>query len=140
MGSGTNNWASWFTAEHGVVYASTITTTNGISNSGDIYALQSSNGALIWHDEVTQGSPFDALLINGVIYLGTDVGSGNSALYALRASDGSMLWNYPVAGISVTALMLDGTTLYAGVANGMVYALQANSGAIRWHYQTDVGF
>jgi outer membrane protein assembly factor BamB len=140
MGSGTNNWASWFTAEHGVVYASTITATNGTSNSGDIYALQSSDGALIWHDVVTQGSPFDALLVNGVIYFGTDVGSGNSALYALRASDGSMLWNYPVAGISVTALMLDGTTLYAGAANGMVYALQANSGAIRWHYQTDVGF
>jgi outer membrane protein assembly factor BamB len=140
MGNGSNGWANWFTVEPGVVYASTITATNGPSGSGDIYALQSSDGALIWHDEVTQGSLFDALLINGVIYLGTDVGSGNSALYALRASDGFMLWNYPVAGTSVNALMLDGSTLYAGAANGMVYALQANSGAIRWHYQTYLGF
>jgi outer membrane protein assembly factor BamB len=140
MGNASSSWANVFTVDPGIVYGTTITSTNGETNNGDIYALQSSNGALIWHDEIAQASPFDALLTNGVIYLSTFTASGNSALYALRAADGSMLWNYPVAASSITTAMLYGSTLYAGATNGMVYALQAKTGAIQWHYQTDVGF
>jgi outer membrane protein assembly factor BamB len=140
MGSGSSTWASWFAVERGVVYGASITSTNSESNAGDIYALQASNGTLIWHDELTQAQPYYTLLANGVIYLGTDVGSGNSALYALRVGDGSMLWSYPAAGSPVTMVMRDGPMLYVGAANGMVYALQAGTGAIKWHYQTDVGF
>lgn len=138
IGSGSSTWANWFSVERGVVYGASINATGGQINTGNIYAFQASNGALIWRDAVTQAQPSVALLNNGVIYLGTGVDSGISVLYALRTGDGSLLWNYPVAGTAVTTVTLDGSMLYISAANGMVYALQTSSGAIRWHYQTDV--
>ncbi len=137
LGNGPESWTSWFSVEHGVVYASAFNTTSTGTDEGYIYALQSSNGSILWHDQLN-ATPYSALLANGVIYLSTTIGSYAGALYALRMSDGSLLWNYPIAGSMYNAPVLDGTTLYVGAANGMAYALQAENGALLWHYLTQV--
>ena len=137
LGNGPVSWTNWFSVEHGVVYASAFNTTATGLDEGYIYALQSSNGSVLWHDQLN-ATPFNGLLANGVIYLSTTIGSFSGALYALRMSDGSQLWNYHIAGIMLDAPALLGTTLYATAANGMVYALQAGNGALLWHYLTKV--
>jgi len=136
LGDGPVSWTNWFSAGHGVVYASSFNST-ATGDDGQIYALQSTNGSVLWHDQLN-ATPYSGLLANGVIYLSTTIGSYSGAMYALRMSDGSMLWNYHTSGIMLDAPALDGTTLYAGAANGMVYALQAGNGALRWHYLTQV--
>ncbi len=137
MNNGGNSWASWFSAENGVVYASAANA-EGMTGAGDIYALQSSNGSVLWHDKL-QASPSGALLANGVIYLSTTNNSGTGAVYAVRAHDGSLLWNYPIASSLFAAPVLDGNAVYVGATNGMAYALQADNGGIVWHYLTQVG-
>jgi len=137
MNNGANSWASWFSVENEVVYASAVNP-GGASNTGNIYALQSSNGSLLWQDKLNT-SPAGGLLANGVIYLSTSSDSVNGALYAVRTSDGSLLWNYPTSGSLFAAPVLDGNALYIGANNGMAYALRADNGAIQWHYLTGVG-
>src|SRR6202022_2133315 len=44
MGTGDSTWANWFSVARGVVYGASITSTNGATNAGDIYALHASNG------------------------------------------------------------------------------------------------
>ena len=138
MNNGANSWASWLGVENGVVYADAITDTTGSQGQGDIYALQSSNGSVLWHVKLNR-SPDNALLANGTIYLSTSAGSSDGTVYALRAHDGSLLWDYPTSGSVFAAPVLDGTTVYVGAANGMAYALRADNGRIVWHYLTQVG-
>jgi outer membrane protein assembly factor BamB len=107
------------------------------NHKGYIYALQSTNGSLLWHDQLN-ATPYSALLANGNIYLSTTIGSYAGAAYAVRMSDGSLLWNYPISGSMYNAPVLDGTTLYVGATNGMAYALQADNGTLLWHYLTQV--
>lgn len=136
MNNGANSWASWFSEEHGVVYASAVNT-GSASSTGNIYALQSSNGSVLWQDKLN-ASPSGGLLANGVIYLSTSSDSGAGALYAVRISDGSLLWNYPTSGYLFAAPVLDGNALYIGANNGMAYALRADNGKLLWHYLTDI--
>lgn len=138
MGGGGYSWASWFSVEHGIVYASASAITNDNTSKGDIYAFDSGNGSVLWHDKV-QASPGSALLANGVIYLSSSNSSDVGTVYALRAGNGSLLWNYPISGSVYDAPILNGAVVYVGAANGMVYALQAGNGKLLWHYQTDVG-
>jgi eukaryotic-like serine/threonine-protein kinase len=136
MNNGANSWASWFSVENGVVYASAVNP-GSASNTGSIYALQGSNGSVLWQDKLN-ASPSGGLLANGVIYLGTSSNSGTGALYAVRTTDGSLLWNYPTSGYLFAAPVLDDNALYIGASNGMAYALRADNGAIVWHYLTQV--
>ena len=138
MNNGANSWASWLSVENGVVYASAVTDTSGTTGLGDIYALQSSNGSVLWRDKL-HASPSGALLTNGVIYLSTSSGSLDGAVYAVRTGDGSLLWNYPIAGSMFAAPILDGNTIYIGAGNGMAYALRAGNGGVVWHYLTQTG-
>jgi outer membrane protein assembly factor BamB len=138
LNNGANSWASWLAVENGVVYADAITDTTGSQGQGDIYALQSSNGSVQWHDKL-KASPSGGLLANGVIYLSASNGSDVGAVYTLRARDGSLLWNYPIAGSMFNAPLLDGDAIYIGAGNGMAYALRADDGGVVWHYLTQIG-
>jgi len=138
LNGGANSWAYWLSVENGIVYTSDAIPTNDTTGLGDIYALQSSNGSVLWRDKL-HASPYSALLVNGVIYLGTSSGSLDSAVYAVRTGDGSLLLNYPIAGSMFAAPVLDGNTIYIGAGNGMAYALHAENGRVLWHYLTQVG-
>jgi outer membrane protein assembly factor BamB len=138
MNHGGNSWASWLSVENGVVYASAITDTSGTTSLGDIYALQSSNGSVLWHDKLNM-SPGNALLANGIIYLSTSNGSSNGTVYAVRASDGTLFWDYPISGSMFNTPILDSNSIYVSANNGMAYALRADNGRIVWHYFIQVG-
>jgi outer membrane protein assembly factor BamB len=135
MNNGKNSWASWLSVENGVVYTSANTYTSGTTDQGDIYALQSSNGSVLWHDKLNR-SPSTALLVNDTIYMSTSAGSSDGTIYALRAHDGSLLWDYPILGPVFNPPILDGNTVYIGATDGMVYALRADNGRIVWHFLT----
>jgi outer membrane protein assembly factor BamB len=137
--NGQDSWTDWFSVANGAVYVSAFSATSQ-NSEGDIYALQSGNGAVIWHDQM-QLNPYNAVFANGIIYLSSsDNNSGSGAVYAIRAGDGAYLWSYPISGNVSNAPVLAGKALYIGADNGITYALKAGNGAIMWHFQTDVGF
>ncbi len=141
MRNGEASWVGWLAVDNGMVYVSSFAETSGTAGdeNGDIYGLQRSNGAVIWHDSI-QADSSNALLASGVIYLvGSYNNSSSGVVYALRAGDGAYLWNYSIDGFAYDAPLQSGANLYITVTNGIVYALHTDSGAILWHYQTNVG-
>jgi outer membrane protein assembly factor BamB len=118
MNNGRNSWARWLSVENGVVYTSANTDITGVQGLGDIYALQSSNGAVLWHDKLSR-SPGAALLVNDTIYISTSAGLSDGTVYALHAQDdGSLLWDYPILGPVFNAPILVGTTVFIGATDG----------------------
>jgi outer membrane protein assembly factor BamB len=120
------------TVANGVVYSN--------SADGDVYALNATNGALIWHRQLgttlvppyqLQGLGSGQSVANGVLYLAL-----RNRLYALDANTGATIW-------SVNGVSLGHTT--PAVANGVVFiadgnfvdALNASTGALLWKYLTN---
>lgn len=108
-----------------------------------LYALQASNGQLLWKrsykdlttvgNQTVQIAPYPASDGNA-IYFGTPKG-----IYAWKASDGRQLWSYPVPTTCGTLWGGCGPEV-ATVNHGIVYAyldglyaLNATDGSMRWN-------
>jgi outer membrane protein assembly factor BamB len=107
---------------NGVVYAA----------SGDLLAINSKTGKLIWSYPIgnPQGSDVwdGPSVYNGVVY----VGGSNSTIYALGANNGSLIWSSEVA-LESNISVGDGI-VYLPSADGNLYALDAYSGDELWKY------
>src|SRR6266851_5656658 len=78
-----------------------VTIVNGVTYvgaaDGVVSALRASDGTVLWH-YTTQGSADEQpLVVNGVVYVSTDLDTGVGSVYALRANDGTLLWRYTSA-------------------------------------------
>ena len=65
-------------------------------NIDGAYALRSDNGGILWHKPLGTSQSVDFLpsvVVDGVDYLASNDGRGNSILYALRATDGAEYWH-----------------------------------------------
>src|SRR5260221_7582798 len=90
------------------------------TSSGHFYALQSTTGSVLWHHDDTTTSPSGAVLANGIIYISEYSQDGNDVVYALRTQDGSMLWRHAMGQAVYNTLVLNGLTVYVGMADGSV--------------------
>ncbi len=109
----------------GVVYVS--------SDDNNVYALQASNGALLWSYPVAEAS--SPAVANGVVY----VGSYDHSVYALDARTGVKLWNYITDGVVFSSPTVANGTVYVDSLDSNVYALNASTGALLWKYTTTPG-
>jgi outer membrane protein assembly factor BamB len=103
------------------------------SSDRDVYALDSSTGALLWSFD-TGGDPAEAspAVVDGVVY----VSSLSHKVFALNAATGSLLWSRGVhAGTGSSPSVANGV-VYIGTRQGRVYALNAYTGAVLWSYLT----
>ncbi|MHB8596366.1 MAG: outer membrane protein assembly factor BamB family protein [Ktedonobacteraceae bacterium] len=111
------------TVANGVVYVAATS----------LYALNASNGALLWSDTFSTGASSSPTVINGVIY----IVEGDGNLYALNANDGTQIWHYQI-GMSgnATAPTVSNGVVYVGSSNNSLYALNSTDGSLLWQYQT----
>ena len=116
-----------YTAGGSVTYSSPAIV-NGVvyfgSDGGNVYALNASNGALLWsyaNSGAVQSSPAVA---NGVVYIGSD----DNNLYALNASTGAPLWNYTTGGSVESSPAVANGVVYVGSDDGNVYAFGLTGG------------
>ena len=63
------------------------------SNTGDVYALNASDGTKLWNSTIGEGRLSAPALYDYVLYFGSSDGN----LYALNATNGLELWTYPVS-------------------------------------------
>jgi outer membrane protein assembly factor BamB len=112
----------WNYTAGGTVTYSSPAIVNGVvyfgSDGGNVYALNASNGALLWryaNSGAVQSSPAVA---NGVVYIGSD----DNNLYALNASTGALLWNYTTGGSVESSPAVANGVVYVGSDDGNVYA------------------
>jgi outer membrane protein assembly factor BamB len=133
-------WENQFSAPPYYLGLTSMAVVNGVAyfgsqnandGTGYVYALNASNGCLLWEykaDSYVEGTP---AVVNGVVYAATGFN-----VYALNASTGALIWESGrVGGYSPT------------VANGVVYgcdyltvyALDAGTGALLWQYTPGTG-
>jgi outer membrane protein assembly factor BamB len=117
---------------HGTVYFG--------SGDGNVYALHTASGALMWKfqtGEVVHASP---AIANGILF----IGSWDSYFYALDATTGKEQWRFKTGddpdthnqvGIQSSAAVVDGT-VYFGCRDSNLYALDARTGEKKWAFST----
>jgi formylglycine-generating enzyme required for sulfatase activity/outer membrane protein assembly factor BamB len=104
------------------------------SGDGKLYALNASDGTMIW--EFYAGADIHvkaALSKEGRLYFGT---SGPGAkFFAVGSSDGSKLWEFSTGQTiwSSPAIGRDGT-VYFGCHDGTVYSLKGSTGSMIWNH------
>ena len=98
------------------------------ARDGDVYALNATDGTIIWH--ITAGTwLFSApAVVDDVIYLGSDDGN----LYALNATDGTVIWSYMINSTPghwvYSSPAFDNGALYIGSSDHSIYAFGVYSG------------
>jgi outer membrane protein assembly factor BamB len=122
----------------GVVYASIA--------EGTIYALQASDGTLLWRSTIDLGPDVPSFLgpivftsptvADEVVYLAPAVNRPlQPAVYAFRANDGALLWKAQIADSTVFPLAVAGEVIYISVHSGCS-ALSARDGSSLWQHET----
>jgi len=123
-------WPKPFTADHsiwgksaysdGVIYVPSL--------DKNVYALDASDGSVIWQSNV-QGSVSDKAVLNSELVY---VGSFDMNAYALDAQTGEIRWNAPAeAAVWGAPLYVDGIVYFVDL-NGNVFAVGAESGELIW--------
>lgn len=103
-------------------------------NDGDLYALDSSNGELLWTFETDDYLWSQPQVVGDVIYFG----SMDHNVYAVSTS-GSELWFKELSGaVNVTPVVnADGSALFAGSMGKQMVALDTENGEIIWSFDTE---
>jgi polyvinyl alcohol dehydrogenase (cytochrome) len=91
----------------------TLQPSGKVTTGGGFSALDKATGRIIWQTADPQGARDIGFVssANGVVYAGSDMGSGNN-MYALNGSNGKILWRYKSGGAVMGG---------AAIVNGMVY-------------------
>jgi outer membrane protein assembly factor BamB len=126
----------WTFQTHGIAFGPAVM--NGILYAGDgdeyLYAVNSSNGALVWKTFIGDGGAAWPTVVNGTVYAGSGVDHGY--FYALNAATGAIVWKFrPGGGVFNSAVVANGK-VYFGANDGLVYALDAATGELAWTFPT----
>ncbi len=122
--------------------SSTLSSTQPQVFLSTLYALNASDGTLVWYRQWQLnpyvGGSVPLAVANGVIYTTTQTThQGAGDVYAVRASDGTVLWHTHAAGIIGNQLAVLGGTIYipadsfVTTDNAAFYALDAHTGKLR---------
>ena len=134
LSNGTELWnrsmGQWATVqstayvENGVAYVGSL---NGSTSS--LYALNASNGDIIWQVPDDAGIVASPAFHGGIVYSG----SLNGTITAVNGSTGKVLWLKPRAGEIWSSPAIEGDTLYCGTTKGELFALWSSNGTVRWN-------
>ena len=99
-----------------------------------MFALDATNGHIVWRDNMAHARPSTPATRNGVIYFTAD------GVYAVSAANGRIRWRQALGAdqsIAFTDVALARGALYFGRTNGSgvsaLYALNSSDGSILWH-------
>lgn len=101
---------------------------------GQFYAIQASDGQVLWTFPTRAENLSEPLLHEGTLYFQT----GNNTVYALDAASGKQIWLY--SRLDTNSLSIRGGskpalrngTVYVGFSDGNVVALVSSTGAMKW--------
>lgn len=128
---GSGNMAAPVTDGGGFLYVA--------SGDGIMYALDSSDGAVHWKEEVTGGVPTIAAIAGGNVYVGTSNALGSGKIHALDSTTGAHKWSYSLGEVEDAPIVV-GDLLYTRTEDGKVYAISTQTHKPKWVYQSGKGF
>ena len=121
---------------NGVVYLNTNDSGRD-GGGGSVYALQASDGSLLWHQVTDVGMPEPLTVLDGIIYTRAADSQGpypGASISAWRASDGHFLWKYHLTEYADGAPAEINGVVYVVASEGTVYALRAETGELLWRF------
>lgn len=98
------------------------------TSSSSIYALDLSQGKLIWEQPIGENSITPAVS-EDLVFTGTEIG-----LEAINKETGSVKWEQKVGKISSKPIIVNDVVI-AGCSNGNIYAFDIDSGKVEWSYK-----
>ncbi|MDB2242710.1 outer membrane protein assembly factor BamB family protein [Halorubrum ezzemoulense] len=105
------------------------------TESGEVYALNTSNGEVEWSFEVNS-KVYDPTVVGDSVYFGTGGGEDGRTLYSLNVETGAEQWRYET-GAAWSPTIVD-ETVYLGYYGGFA-ALDSASGEVLWEKESDSG-
>jgi outer membrane protein assembly factor BamB len=117
------------------VHLSSAAVVNGTvyigSDDGSLYALDATNGSVVWRGETGGSVRSSPAVVGGTAY----VGSLGGGLYAFDVNDGSETWNVSTGDSIYSPPTVEEGVVYVGDDGGTIHAVYAN-GTERWSYPT----
>lgn len=128
----------WFTLTNDSVAASPLVTPRLVvvpSKDGYLYALNRTNGGVVWKDALDAGVSSPAISGNTLVVAGGSFG-GSGVVHGVSLFGGSVIWTFHPNGPVQASVTIAGGLAYVATntANGTVYALDVSSGAVVWSY------
>ena len=102
------------------------------TQSGRVYAVDKSNGALKWTSATDGNIVTSPTLSGGTAY----VGALDGALYAFDAESGKRLWKRELGGKIFGGQAVDDSCVYVGTTGRTIFCLDKKDGSLRWSFST----
>jgi outer membrane protein assembly factor BamB len=113
------------------------------SGSGHVYAINASDGALVWINPLSVDgatSIFNPVIDGGMLYVTVRhfTNPTTGAITALNRSDGNVLWSHvfpseaPTGSGPIGKVVVHGETVIASNDNGKIYAFDKLTGETKW--------
>lgn len=105
---------------------------------GSLYALDASDGSIVWSDEVNGPIIGGAAIADGLAVVGSDDGE----VRAYELATGDLVWARDLDGRVWARPVIDEGVVYIGTLAGELFALDLEDGRPRWDapYEADAGF
>lgn len=109
-------------------------------NNGSVYAINVTNGAIVWYRVFPNQIMTQPIIFNGIMIIGlgnsvltpTYRGTGVNYLAAVNVTNGEVLWNYTTLGEDMpTPVYYRGLVIEAD-GSDEVFALNATTGKLTW--------
>ena len=126
----------------GVLYLATY----NFYGIGDLFALDATNGSIIWQQDILRTDSTPALAYGNVYICGGCQGFSNVQTYCFNASTGELVWETPsltgeeggIGGWTCSVAVADGLAYVGTEGEGYfgyndLYALDAFTGEVVWH-------
>ena len=123
----------WRLATGGPVRASAVidgATAYVGSLDGNVYAIDTTDGALRWKHDLAFEIVSSATVADGLVIVGAD------GLYALDEATGAQRWHLDTADVVVSSPAVAGGTVIVGSNDGNVYGAAVADGSASWHVAT----
>jgi eukaryotic-like serine/threonine-protein kinase len=98
------------------------------SDDHRLYALNTSDGSLLWKHDLLGAVVGQPAVVNGVVY----DGSSGGFIFALNATTGATIWSDDVKGPVPLSVTVANGVVYAGTDGATLYALNTSDGSVIW--------
>jgi outer membrane protein assembly factor BamB len=99
-----------------------------VSRAGKVYALDASNGDVVWTQHVNSLGYSTPAVANGRVF----VGGFDGSLRAFRSTTGNLLWRRYVGGRILAPALVVGDLVFFSTLEQKTYAVRATDGRLVW--------
>ena len=103
---------------------------------GKLYCLDALNGTVIWIRPLNSSIHSSPLVVDGRIYIETQIHGATGSLSCIEAGTGDVLWSYVTGHYVCSSPAFADDRIYFGSFDDNVYCLDAVNGTRIWSYST----